>query len=160
MGLQDLSPPTTSLCVGLWNDGGRPTEEREGKTWVEDRWHCLIATNLIQNSNIKVKLSLCLTVYALRHEDVWGNGCIDPSFLDHGTSWRRVVSFTPRTLYPRGRSHRCPLDRRLDGPQSRYGRYGEVKILVPAGTWTPTPLSSNRCHSLYQLCCRGFRTVI
>jgi hypothetical protein len=25
---------------------------------------------------------------ALRHEDVWGSGCIDPSFLDLGTSWR------------------------------------------------------------------------
>jgi hypothetical protein len=24
---------------------------------------------------------------ALRHEDVWGSGCIDPRFLDLGTSW-------------------------------------------------------------------------
>jgi hypothetical protein len=29
-----------------------------------------------------------------------GNGCIDPHFLDLGTSWRWVVSFTPRPLYP------------------------------------------------------------
>jgi hypothetical protein len=29
----------------------------------------------------KVKLSLCLT---LRHEDLWGSGCIDPRFLDLG----------------------------------------------------------------------------
>jgi hypothetical protein len=26
--------------------------------------------------------------------------CIDPRFLNHGTSWRWVVSFTPRSLYP------------------------------------------------------------
>jgi hypothetical protein len=24
----------------------------------------------------------------LRHEDVWGSGCIDPHFLDLDTSWR------------------------------------------------------------------------
>jgi hypothetical protein len=35
-----------------------------------------------------VKLSLCLIKYALRHEDVWGSGCIDPHFLGLGTSWR------------------------------------------------------------------------
>jgi hypothetical protein len=31
----------------------------------------------------KVKLSLCLT-----NQDVWWSGCIDPHFLDLGTSWR------------------------------------------------------------------------
>jgi hypothetical protein len=30
--------------------------------------------------------------------------CIDPHFLDLGTSWRWTVSFTPRPLYPRGKS--------------------------------------------------------
>jgi hypothetical protein len=34
----------------------------------------------------------------------YGNGCIDPHFLDLGTSWRWVISFTPRTLYPRERA--------------------------------------------------------
>jgi hypothetical protein len=50
-----------------------------------------------------------------------------------------VVSFTPLPLYPRGKSPRYPLDRRLDGPQSRSGRRGEEKILDPTGTRTPTP---------------------
>jgi hypothetical protein len=36
----------------------------------------------------KVKLSPCLTNEALRHEGVRGSGCIDPHFLDLGTSWR------------------------------------------------------------------------
>jgi hypothetical protein len=90
----------------------------------------------------KVKLSL-ITNYSLRHEDVWGSGCIDPRFLDLGTSWRSVVSFTPRPLYLRGKSSRYPLDTRLDGPQSRYGRCGEEKILDHTGTRTPTPWSSS-----------------
>jgi hypothetical protein len=35
-----------------------------------------------------VKLSLCLTSQALRHEGVWGSGCIGPHIPDFGTSWR------------------------------------------------------------------------
>jgi hypothetical protein len=38
---------------------------------------------------------------ALRHEDVWGNGCIDPRTLDLGTSRSWVVRFTWRPLYAR-----------------------------------------------------------
>jgi hypothetical protein len=33
-----------------------------------------------------------------------GSGCIDPHFLDLGTSWKLVVSFTLRPLYPRENS--------------------------------------------------------
>jgi hypothetical protein len=33
-----------------------------------------------------------------------GGGCIDPHFLDLGTSWKWVVSFTPRPFYPREKS--------------------------------------------------------
>jgi hypothetical protein len=48
------------------------------------------------------------------HEGVWGSGRIEPRFLDLGTGCSRIVSFTPRPLYPR-----YPLDRRLCGPQNR-----------------------------------------
>jgi hypothetical protein len=36
----------------------------------------------------KVKQSLCLTNSALRHGGVCGSGCINPHFLDLGTSWK------------------------------------------------------------------------
>jgi hypothetical protein len=36
----------------------------------------------------KVKLSPYLTNQALRHEGVWGSGCIDSNFFDLNTSWR------------------------------------------------------------------------
>jgi hypothetical protein len=39
-----------------------------------------------------------------------------------------VVSFTPRSLYFRGKSPRYPLNRRLGGPQSWSGRHGEGKF--------------------------------
>jgi hypothetical protein len=38
-----------------------------------------------------------------------------------------VVSFTPRALYPQGKSPWYPVGRRLGGPQSRSGRAGEDK---------------------------------
>jgi hypothetical protein len=55
------------------------------------------------------------------------SGCIDPHFLDLGTRWRWMVSFTPRPLYTRRKSPRYPLDRRLGGTQSPSGRHGEEK---------------------------------
>jgi hypothetical protein len=39
-----------------------------------------------------------------------------------------VVSFTPWSLYPQGKSLWYPLDRRLGGSQTRYDRGGEKKI--------------------------------
>jgi hypothetical protein len=74
--------------------------------------------NLYIFSKVKVKLSLCLTNSALCPEDVWESGCIDPGILDLGTRWRWLVSFLPRPLYPRGKSPRYQLDRRLGGPKS------------------------------------------
>jgi hypothetical protein len=44
----------------------------------------------------------------------------------------------PAALSP-GKSPRYPFYRRLGGPQSRSGRYGEVKIFYPTGTRTPAP---------------------
>jgi hypothetical protein len=76
------------------------------------------------------------TNYILGHEDVWGSGCIDPHFLDLGTSWSRQLH-APAALLP------YSLGRRLHGPQSRSGRHGEVKIIGPTGTRTPSHWSSS-----------------
>jgi hypothetical protein len=46
------------------------------------------------------------------------------SFFDLGTRLRWVVSFTPRPLYPQGKSPRYPWEMRLGGRQSRSGRGG------------------------------------
>jgi hypothetical protein len=78
------------------------------------------------NVKIKVKFLLCLT----KHHAIktyWGSGGIAPRILVLGTRWRRVISFTPRTLYPQEKSLRYALDRRLGGPQNRSGRGGEEK---------------------------------
>jgi hypothetical protein len=42
-----------------------------------------------------------------------------------------VVKFTPRPLYPQGKSPWYPFGRRLGGPQNRSGRGGEEKNSQP-----------------------------
>jgi hypothetical protein len=39
----------------------------------------------------------------------WGSGGIDLRILDLGTRWRRVVSFTPRPLYPQRKEPLVPI---------------------------------------------------
>jgi hypothetical protein len=57
----------------------------------------------------------------------WRSGGISPLILDPGIRWMWVVSFTPRPLYPHGKSPWYPLDRRLGGPQNQSRRGFEEK---------------------------------
>jgi hypothetical protein len=90
----------------------------------------------------RVKLFVCLTHLALRHEDVWRNGCIDPHILDLGTSWRWVgpgiglVDVERRNLAPTGtrtQTHRPFSPYRLRYPGSPSEVWECVKINVPLG---------------------------
>jgi hypothetical protein len=65
--------------------------------------------------------------------NTYGEWSYRSTILDLGTRWSG--SFRPQLLYPQGKSPRYPLDRRLGGPQSRSGRYGEEKNLAPAMKW-------------------------
>jgi hypothetical protein len=49
----------------------------------------------------------------------------------------RVTSLTPLLLYPQGKGHWYPLDRRLGGPQNRSGGGGEEKICSPCRDSNP-----------------------
>jgi hypothetical protein len=80
--------------------------------------------------NVKVNFSLCLTKHHAM-KTYWASGGIAPRFLDLGTRWRWVVSFTLRPLYRQGKSLWYPLGRRLSGTQSRSGRGGEEKNSQP-----------------------------
>jgi hypothetical protein len=68
-----------------------------------------------------------------------------------GTSWRWVVIFTPRPVYPRGKSAWYPLYRRLGGPQSRSGRRGEEKFFDATGTQLRPLGRPSLSQSLYRL---------
>jgi hypothetical protein len=63
-----------------------------------------------------------------------------------------VVSFTPRPLYPQGKSPRYPLDRRLGGPQSPSGRSGEEKNFQTSPGFEPQSSDCPaRSQPLYRL---------
>jgi hypothetical protein len=109
----------------------------------EKAYHININFMGLRKRKKKVKFSRCLTNWALHHEGVWWTGCIDLHFVNPVTSWRWVVSSTPRPLYPRGKWPRYPLDRRMGGPHNRPGRRGEEKSIDPTGTRTATRLSPN-----------------
>jgi hypothetical protein len=84
------------------------------------RFYVFIAiTFLFMVEKVKLK-SLRLTKHHAMK--TLGSGGIAPRILDFGIRWRWVVSFTPRPLYPQGKSPWYPLDRRLGEPQSRSGR--------------------------------------
>jgi hypothetical protein len=69
----------------------------------------------------------------------WGEG-IDPGILDLSTRRRRVADFSPRPLYPRGKSPRYQFDGRVCGPQSWSGRGGEETYSQPP------PVMMVTCH--------------
>jgi hypothetical protein len=63
----------------------------------------------------------------------YGSEGIDPVILGFGIRSRWVFNLKPRF------TPLLPLDRKLDGPQSRIRRYGKEKIFVPVGN--PFPMS-------------------
>lgn len=64
------------------------------------------------------------------YEDVLGSGSNATIFLNLGTRWRRQVSFTPWLLYPGVHKPWDPLGRRLGGPKTWTGCFGEKENLV------------------------------
>jgi hypothetical protein len=75
---------------------------------------------------------------------------IAPLILQFDSIWRLLVKFTTRPLWPLGKKFLCPLNRRLCGPQNRFGGLGKEKNILP------TPGFENRTvqsvvQSLYWL---------
>jgi hypothetical protein len=66
------------------------TASKGSETERSERWKVYGIKHLKQYKlkDKKVKMSLCLTNEALRHEGVWGSGRIDTHFLDPGNGWR------------------------------------------------------------------------
>jgi hypothetical protein len=62
-----------------------------------------------------------------------------------------VVSFTPRPLYPQGKSPWYPLDRRLAGSQSRSGHGGEKKNSQPLSGLEPPIIQPEALRCTIQL---------
>jgi hypothetical protein len=75
-------------------------------------------------------LSLCLAKHHAM-KMYWGVEVKLNAFLTSALDGGWVVSYTPRPLYPQGKSPWYPLDRRLGGPQSRSERGAEERNSQP-----------------------------
>jgi hypothetical protein len=130
-----------------------------GKNWRKNT--ILRTSRETEKIVLKVKLSLCFN-WAPRHEDVLGSGGTElHSFFDLGIRLSWVVSFTPRPLYPQGKSPWYPLDRRLGGPQSRSGcGGGEKNSQLPPGIEPQNHDRPARGPVLYRLSYHGCGKII
>jgi hypothetical protein len=99
---------------------------------------------------IKINLSLCVTNLAVRREDVWGSGCIDPRNFDLRTSWlvghsvtfmlaSPAQSFLARLLETRDQWFCSLLDMYVFRSRTSSSARGGVGISVylVGGEWSP-----------------------
>jgi hypothetical protein len=80
------------------------------------------------------------------------SGCIDPHFVDLGTSWRRVVSFAPRPLFSWGNT---PWTHWIGGwvnPRAGLDELEKRKFLALLGVELQPLGRPARSQSLYRLC--------
>jgi hypothetical protein len=81
----------THICMYAWMQVHRPVYAFTVYTYIPRKLidkYAFITHKHTYLHRVKVKLSLCLTNYAIHHQGLWGSGCIDPHFLDLSTSWR------------------------------------------------------------------------
>jgi hypothetical protein len=107
-------------------------------------------------------LSIVLTDYALCHKGVWGSGCIDLR-IDLGTSWRWVVRFMQRLLYPRRKNTPPPGThwiRGWVGPRTGLDDVEKRKFLTILGLELRPHGRPARSQSLYRLRYPGSSVVI
>lgn len=81
----------------------------------------IISSDLDWKGEVKCPLTAQLRCFITLYDSIWGSEGEAPRHQVVG--W--VVSFTPRSLYLRGKSLCCPLNRKLSGLQSRCGRLGK-----------------------------------
>ena len=87
---------------------------------------CFASTEIIMNYYYYFKKR---RFPCLRHEVLKGEYIYSSVIPNLGTGWMWVVNFRPRPLYPQERTP-VPMERRLDGPQSRSGRFIIIIIII------------------------------
>jgi hypothetical protein len=102
-----------------------------------------------ENNNIPINSALCWQ--DLFNVKAWGSGRIDPCFLDLGTIWRWLVSFTSRSIYPWESVPRIHSIGGWVGPRAGLDNMEEWKFLPPPGLELQRLDRPARSQSLYRL---------
>jgi hypothetical protein len=134
-----------------WVFGGWKKKKRKGWTFyqgieIDVSWDPRVTP--LQHNATRLMLVL-VTRYAMK--TLGGGGCADPHFLELGTSWKGVVSFTPWTLYPRRNRTRYPLDRRLFGLEASLKGVKKRKFFTLPGLESRPLGRRARSQSVYRL---------
>jgi hypothetical protein len=109
-----------------------PSLNQQKRTWNEVH---VFHRNVMKTKNLpdlETSSHFCLCaqlIKTLRGKDIWRSGCIDPRILILYTSWRWVVSFTPRPLYHRENSPCYPLDPRTGMDDMEGRKFWPIKGL-------------------------------
>jgi hypothetical protein len=93
-----------------------------------------VAATVWRSESVVVRFLDAVRILIPNNLFIWVN---IPHFLYLGTIWRWVVNFTPRSLYPRGKNSRYPLDRSRDSVVGIATSYGlgdrGVGVRIPVG---------------------------
>jgi hypothetical protein len=126
-----------------------PLTHLKSSKWFLTQGVVQVIIHSLQES--KGNLSLCLAKHHAM-KTYWGSGNIAPRMLSFGTGWRWVVSFTPRALYPRGKSPAYSFNRRVSGSHSRYGNLPQNWRWIPNSIKRLMDTTSSLCtHFMYFL---------
>jgi hypothetical protein len=119
-------------------------------------------------------------MYLTKHHAVktyWESGGIAPCFLDLGTRWKWVVSFTPWPLYPSGKDPLVPTGQEAGwAPELLWTRWWRENVaiylseIVFVFDWTRLELNSAApfqkvCEAIWNVCvcvcsARGWRQYV
>jgi hypothetical protein len=61
------------------------------------------------------------------------------TIINLGTTWKWIISFTPRPVYPREKSEWYPLKRKLRGLRNQSGHFAERKSVACTGNQSTIP---------------------
>jgi hypothetical protein len=147
----DIFVSVLSATLG-YNSGSLSYLQEVLLSWFTNRiLHCLMfSIFLILYRNVKVKLSLCLTNQALRHEGVWGSWFLTSALVGGEWSASRPCRFTP--------GKRVPDTHWLGGcvdPRVGLDDLEKRKFLTLPGLKLRSLGRPARSQSLYRLCYPG-----
>jgi hypothetical protein len=121
-----------------WTLTARPSIIAVLWAWVYIELSRLLYWHVMMMIKVKFKLSLSLT----KHHAIktyWVNGGTVLRILNFFTSWRWVVSYASRPLYPMGRAPGTHWIGRWMGSRAGLNAVAKRKFpnIAPAGNWTP-----------------------
>ena len=125
--VQRLQKFTALLYAFTWRKGKETMKKFKAYVACKKLFNNYVPTSQKTQRISSTDISLLMS-HSVKEER--GSKGMAPLTFNLGTRWKSVVKFTPSRFAP-GEAPRYPLNRELRGPQSRTGRVGVEKNLLP-----------------------------